>query len=112
MVEDYDDPDLQIDISSELSGRVIFTLNGIGKGYSSDTEISFYCGPETRDGYLEDTNDCGLYAQLEELLKEYQPHIGTAENLHAVYVPAESDANKSWEDIKKLLVEAGAVEMK
>jgi len=101
-----------IDKTDELSGRVIFALCGINPAdtYHENQEIGFHCGPETKDGALDDCDDCGLYPQLETLLKKFNPDIGAAENYHTVPVAATDDAEVVWNEIKKLLIENGAVE--
>jgi len=114
MVEDDDDPEKKVSIEKDLSGRIIFSLNEIAPGWREDDayEIGFYCGPETKDESLEDTYDCDLYAQLEKLLADFQPDIGAAENFHTVNAVDQVDAIQRWDEIKKLLLAAGAVERK
>jgi hypothetical protein len=104
IVEDFDET---TDLTDELSGRVIYSLNEVvGK------EISFYCGPETKEGYIHDSFDCGLYKQLEELLKDFNVSIGEAENLHSAFAKMDQDPKVLWEKVKQMLIDAGAVEMK
>jgi hypothetical protein len=104
--EDWDDPDEKTDISDRLSGRIVYVLNGI-----VEDEITFYCGPETKAGWIDDSYDCGLYEQLEELLSDFDAvAVGSAENFHSIEVRNGVDANKLWEDVKKILENAGAVQ--
>jgi hypothetical protein len=122
IVEDSDEE--TVDISSELSGRIIFCkgdnfgepLWWYDEGKDATTKdrlgIDFYCSPETKEGYLEDNNDCGLYKQLEELFEscEKEGSIGAAENYHQLLVPLGWTVEQTWRWLKESLIEAGAVE--
>lgn len=105
---------------TKLSGRVLFDLVEIYYNRDSNTdEICFNCGPETEDGYFLDFSDCGLYPQLEELLKDFNTNIGAAENYHIIYVEDNDNYTEHlrnysyeiWNKVKKILIDAGAVEM-
>lgn len=111
------------DISKQLSGRIIFSLGdnfGDPLWWYDDEDrtskqrigIDFHCGPETKDGYLEDTYDCGMYAQLEEFFKSLglKASIGAAENFHEFVVPEDMDPEGVWSIVKEELIKAGAVE--
>jgi len=113
--DDLDDPPETTDVSDELSGRIIYALNEIEKTWDGKSqEISFYCGPETKDGYILDHADCGLYPQLEELLTSsgFEVSVGESENLHSILIPPFADSSYIWAKISLILEQAGAVRMK
>ena len=103
----WDDEDEKTNISDELSGRVIFSLNVI-----DDDEISFYCGPETVDGYIHDSCDCGITSQLEKLLSKFNVSAGAATNYHTIQLSSTVNGKQIWKQVEEILVEAGAVKMK
>ena len=107
---DPDEGDCEHGIMEELSGRVIFSFNGIEDYYDNKKIVCFYCGPETKEGFLLDCDDCGLYKQLEKLLTEYDVSIGEAENYHSIYVSPNQDASGVWNEVRQVLINAGAVE--
>ena len=108
------DKDAEVDVTDDLTGRIIFMPgdNFGEKNWDERPTIDFYCGPETKDGYLLDYTDCGLYDQLEQLFKEcnLEASIGEAENYHSVIIPNGHDANLTWDVVKGILKKAGAVE--
>lgn len=104
------------DVMEDLTGRIIFIPgDNFGEKYYGQENtytIDFYCGPETKAGYLLDYSDCGLYDQLEKLFKEsnLEVSIGDAENYHSAFIPDGSTANDTWDVVKSILKKAGAVE--
>lgn len=121
LIEDYDGE--TVDIKDQLSGRVIFSLgDNFGEsfwwadeeetGSKQKVGIDFYCGPETKEGYVEDSYDCGLYDQLKKLFDslDLEASIGAAENYHEFLVPNDMEPKECWEIVKNALIEAGAIE--
>lgn len=111
---------------SEFSGRVVFgfgenPMEECERGYR---EIAFFCGPEDKDGTLNDTYDGGCCEQLEKMFKDFPSEkicdskysvsivqIGASENYHTVDLPDGITAQEMWELVRKRLLLAGAIEM-
>lgn len=122
IVEDFDGK--KIDIKDELSGRIIFSKGdnfgepfwwfdeSKGETTKDRLGIDFFCGPETKDGWLEDTYDCGLEKQLTELLEYHEKDfvVGSAENYHEMLVPLGWTVEETWDWLKDVLTKSGAIE--
>jgi len=122
VIKDFDGE--TVDIKDRLSGRIIFMKgDNFGepvwwyderKGETTKDRlgIDFYCGPETKEGYLEDNEDCGLDEQLEELLEYHEKEaiVGSAENYHEMLIPLGWTVEDTWKWLKQTLIAAGAVE--
>lgn len=109
----YDEPSKNI--SNRLSGRVIFFEgeNFILEKSDGDKTIDFFCGPETSDGSLEDTYDCGLYEQLKKVFgdNKLDVDVGSAENYHILTIPKKDSPEEYWQFLKRVLINNGAVEV-
>jgi len=108
---------LNLKEKGDLSGRVIYKR----EEYDEDDSVIFFCGPETDDGYIEDS---GVYTDktLEKIFSDMlYPNIhkdnvlyvsiGDAENFHSANVPDNMLADEVWEIIEEKLISAGAVKM-
>lgn len=105
--EAYEDNDWPPD----YSGRIIFGIDFVEPPSSwDDAFLQFFCGPETKEGYLSDCLD--VYDKLKELFSDYEGgvDIGVAENVHAIYLIDKTE-EEIIEYVRKKLVDAGAVEM-
>lgn len=70
----------------------------------------YFCGPETNDGYLEDTYDGGISPKLEELLADLDVSTQDAENHHSVALYHGWTAQELWAVVRARLIRSGAVE--
>ena len=95
----------------EWTGRIIYDLNEI---YEEDDEahVSFYCGPETTEGYVEDSDDGGSYDTLKPLFEDMNADIGAAEMFHMVPIIKGVSGQDMWKVIEERLVRSGAKKMK
>ena len=91
----------------EWTGKIIFGVNEI-----EDDEVSFYCGPEDKDGSLEDTLDGGTTEPLKILFADMNPDIGAAENLHIVPIIKGVTGKEIWKVVRERLLRSGAKESK
>ena len=116
--EDYDEgPDGDEDFENdnrdrEWSGRVIFGLGEMieeGEMEHCDGEVGFYCGPEDRDGSLEDTLDGGVGDKLKTLFLDLDISIMDAENFHTASLVPGITAKELWGLIVERLERSGAV---
>lgn len=97
------------DFMDDLTGNIIFSLGEI-----EEDALTFYCGPETKEGYLLDWTDCGMYAQLEELFKSVgmDVNVGSAENFHTISFTNGESGDEVWNQVKNHLILTGAKEKK
>lgn len=118
-------PLLNPDENDDFSGRVIFTREGLDELDDCDIyrELTFHCGPEDKDGALNDSYDGGCYEQLKKIFDDFPKEpfcdgkytsslmdVGAAENFHLVELPKGITAQEMWELVKSRLVKAGAIE--
>jgi hypothetical protein len=109
---------------AEFSGRVVYALENYTEA-ELDTagELCFTCGPETTDGWLDDSEDLGCYDKLKKLFADFPMwdvslnlkgvSIGAAENFHEVeekaLAPHGITFKDVWPIIKARLERSGAV---
>lgn len=79
------------------SGRVHFSINAV------DDTISFYCGPETEEGRIDDLDDQGVVKVLENIFKDQDIEIAAAENYHMI----KPKPGQSMADLKQLVLDRG-----
>lgn len=78
------------------SGKVHFSINA-----AEDSELSFYCGPESNEGGLDDMDDPGISKVLETIFKDQDIELGAAENYHII----KPKAGQTLEELEKLVIE-------
>lgn len=105
--EAYEDNDWPPD----YSGRIIFGIDFVEPATSwDDAFLQFFCGPETKNGYL--SSELDVYDKLKELFSDFDGviDIGAAENMHMIYLGDRSE-EEIIKYVRKKLIDAGAVEM-
>ena len=126
---DDDDPDGEEEkkwareIEASYSGRVIYDFNE--EDVEEDGTFNFYCGPETKDGYMSDQNHAGVEDKLAALFADFPPQkieglpeeyprvdVGAAESLHRVQAIPGVQLRDLWKVMEERLRRSGAVPMK
>lgn len=110
----------------DLSGRMVYDVGeeGLDDDESLEDEgIGFYCGPETKSGWLHDTEDGGCTEKLEKLFADLPTQtiggsrypaisVQDAENYHTVALIPGISPRELWALIVERLERSGAVKMK
>lgn len=101
----------------ELTGRVIyFKGENVDEEYYLNNEkysLDFNCGPETKDGGIDDSDDFGIYPQLEKLFVQnnIEVEIGASENIHDVIYDKNQNSDEIWNKVSILLEKSGVIKM-
>jgi len=111
----------------DLSGRMIYDIGEEGlddvEALEEEGGIGFYCGPETKGGWLHDTADGGCTEKLEELFADLPTQticgsqypgisLHDAENYHTIALIPGVSPQDLWALIVERLERSGAVRMK
>ena len=89
----------------DRTGSAYFSMNNVESDY-----IDFYCGPQTRAGHLDDINDPGVDATMEELFKGYDFELAAAENFHIIKPKAGQTIAELKEEVINKITGAGAID--
>lgn len=96
------------EVLEDWTGRMVYD-----REEDDDDEIAFGLGPETKDGYMDDTWDGGACAKLGQMFADFECNIMAAENYHMIKVPAfyNGDNDAFWQVVEQRLVQAGAAHL-
>jgi hypothetical protein len=99
--------------SGDLSGKIIYSM-GDDEDEQDPEWVPFYCGPETKDGFLEDQGDNDTATKLEQLFADFPGllDVNASENFHMMRVPVGMTVKATEKLIKDRLVRSGAVKMR
>lgn len=95
-----------VDRFNDFSGRIVW---GFGENCDSK-EVDFYCGPETKGGYLSD--GCDFTSEIYTKIFGRKGDYNAAENYHIIYCKRGETMTDLKEFIRKALTAAGAKRMK
>lgn len=99
----------EMESSKDWSGRIVY---GRAIDDVEEEEVVFYCGPETKAGYLSDQCHEDTSRKLETLFGDMVIDVQASENLHMIHLNNREDPEKVWEEVERRLKAAGAVKMK
>jgi hypothetical protein len=113
LMEEYDSED-----DYKFSGRIVYSLNydcGDCEDFelwNKEHELQFYCGPETKEGAIDDSGKGIIDEKLYALFADMSIDVQIAESLHSVYFPEGIDARDIWGIVEERLIRSGAKPMK
>jgi hypothetical protein len=96
-----------------FSGRIVYAIdeNGDFDLWNKEHELQFYCGPETKEGAIDDSGENIIDDKLSKLFADMNINVQISESLHVVFFPKGIDARDIWGIVEERLIRSGAKPM-